>query len=64
MKAALEQRLAALNQAIEQQVANLNVLIGRKSEIEHLLTELAREGATPPAAEIGGDNGDDGSESG
>ena len=52
---ALEARLALIAKAIDESIANLNILIGRKSELEYLLTELAREGASaPPAAEIGG----------
>lgn len=62
-RTALEKRLVELQAAIEQTLANLNVLIGRKNELEFILQEMTREGKTSPVAEIGGDDDDDSSES-
>jgi len=62
MREALETRLALVAKTIDESVANLNMLIGRKSELEYLLTELAQgETANPPAAEIGDTHDDDSS---
>ncbi len=63
-RAALEKRLAEVQAAIDQTLASLNVLIGRKSELQFILSEPEREGETPPASEIGGDDDDLGGESG
>jgi len=63
-RVALEKRLAEVQVAIDQTLASLNVLIGRKSELQFILSEPEREGETPPASEIGGDDDDFGGESG
>jgi uncharacterized coiled-coil protein SlyX len=63
-RVALEKRLAEVQVAIDQTLASLNVLIGRKSELQFILSEPEREGETPPASEIGGDDDDLGGESG
>jgi len=62
-RVALEKRLAEVQVAIDQTLASLNVLIGRKSELQFILSEPEREGETPPASEIGGDDDDLGGES-
>lgn len=63
-RVALEKRLDEVQVAIDQTLASLNVLIGRKSELQFILSEPEREGETPPASEIGGDDDDLGGESG
>ena len=63
-RVALEKLLAEVQVAIDQTLASLNVLIGRKSELQFILSEPEREGETPPASEIGGDDDDFGGESG
>lgn len=63
-RVALEKRLSEVQVAIDQTLASLNVLIGRKSELQFILSEPEREGETPPASEIGGDDDDLGGESG
>ena len=63
-RVALEKRLAEVQAAIYQTLASLNVLIGRKSELQFILSEPEREGETPPASEIGGYDDDLGGESG
>ena len=63
-RVALEKRLAEVQVAIDQTLASLNVLIGRKSELQFILSEPEREGETSPASEIGGDDDDLGGESG
>ena len=63
-RVALEKRLAEVQVAIDQTLASLNVLIGRKSELQFILSEPEREGETSPASEIGGDDDDFGGESG
>ena len=63
-RVALEKRLAEVQVAIDQTLASLNILIGRKSELQFILSEPEREGETPPASEIGGDDDDFGGESG
>jgi len=62
-RVALEKRLAEVQAAIDQTLASLNVLVGRKSELQFILSEPEREGETPPASEIGGDDDNDCSES-
>jgi len=62
-RVALEKRLAEVQVAIDQTLASLNVLIGRKSELQFILSEPEREGETPPASEIGGADDDLGGES-
>ena len=62
-RVALEKRLSEVQVAIDQTLASLNVLIGRKSELQFILSEPEREGETPPASEIGGDDDDLGGES-
>jgi len=63
-RVALEKRLAEVQVAIDQTLASLNILIGRKSELQFILSEPEREGETSPASEIGGDDDDFGGESG
>ncbi len=63
-RVALEKRLSEVQVAIDQTLASLNVLIGRKSELQFIISEPEREGETPPASEIGGDDDDLGGESG
>ena len=63
-RVALEKRLAEVQAAIDQTLASLNVLIGRKSELQFILSEPEREGETPPASDICGDDDDLGGESG
>lgn len=62
-RAALEKRLVEVQQAIDQTVAALNVLLGRRNELDFLISELAQGEETSPAAEIGGEDDNDCSES-
>lgn len=57
-RAELETRLAEIEKAIEQLTANVNVLIGRKLELQFWLEKLGSDG------KVGDGDGDDGSKPG